>query len=137
MTVWGFLWVSCKCSGIRYWCLHNLVSTLKTTELHILKGEFMIYKLHLFSIVYKREIDRNHWMLYNITVALVGLTSSFPKERQKENLTQEAAAAVLRAVDANRGAPSAGCQERHSPWCLWYNTPHEDDSLPKGSIHQV
>ena len=50
-------------------------------------------------------------MLYNITVALVGLTSSFPKERQKENLTQEAAA-VLRAVDANRGAaPSAGCQD--------------------------
>lgn len=50
-------------------------------------------------------------MLNNITVALVGLTSSFPKERQKENQMQEAAA-VLRAVDATRGAaPSAGCQE--------------------------
>ena len=39
-----------------WWCLHNLVSILKTTELHIFKKvNFMIYKLHLFSIVLKRE----------------------------------------------------------------------------------
>ena len=51
--LWGFFWGSYTCSGIRYWwCSHNLVSILKTTELHIFKKvNFMIYKLHLFSTV--------------------------------------------------------------------------------------